>query len=269
MFPFKKQTIFSREDMHMQREGAAEGGLLCVWGAPGTGKTTLACKIAKYISEKRQNVILLLCDATAPMVPCIVSPSELEVEKSLHSIYASHNISEALVKYNMITLKRNGRISILGVLKGENEMDHATCTPEQATQLLFCLREIAPFLIVDCTSYLSGDVLSSIALRDADNVLRLVSCDLKSISYLSSQLPLFQRSGFEFDNHYKVASNVKPHHNEEQMSTALGRLAFSVPHSPEVEEQYLQGNLLSELTMKNSRAFRKEVQKITREVFNL
>ena len=44
-------------------------------------------------------------------------------------------------------------------------------------------------------------------------------------------------------------------------------MAFSLPHSPELEGQYLAGNLLSDLSMKDSRVYRKQIEKICREVF--
>ncbi len=37
---------------------------------------------------------------------------------------------------------------------------------------------------------------------------RLVSCDLKSISYLNSQLPLLLDNKFNANKQYKAASNV-------------------------------------------------------------
>ena len=33
-----------------------------MWGSPGSGKTTVAVRLAKYLADKRRNVILLLCD---------------------------------------------------------------------------------------------------------------------------------------------------------------------------------------------------------------
>ena len=102
---------------------------------------------------------------------------------------------------------------------------------------------------------------------EADSVLRLANADLKSISYLSSQLPLLRDAKWDADKQYKTASNVKPQQAGDHMSQALGTVAFTLPHSTELEGQYLAGNLLADLSMKDSRVFRKEIEKIAREVF--
>lgn len=270
MLNIMKNTIFSRDDKSEEEyEDTATSGILCVWGSPSSGKTTVAVKLAKYIASKKQNVILLMCDATAPMLPCVLPPNELEVEKSLGSILAATHVTESLVKYNMVTLRKNSYLTMVGMLKGENEYTYAPYSKIQAEELIDCLREIAPFIIIDCGSYIANDILSAVSLMDCDAVLRLVNCDLKSISYLSSQLPLLQNSGFDVEKQYKVASNIKPNHGVEQMAGALGSLAFKIPNSSEVEEQYLKGNLLDEMTMKNSRGFRDEIKKICREVFGI
>ncbi len=150
-----------------------------------------------------------------------------------------------------------------------DEFTYAPYSRVQAEELLDCLREIAPFVIVDCSSYIANDVLSAVALMDCDTAIRLVNCDLKSISYLSSQLPLLQNSGFSMEKQYKVAGNVKPNHGSNQMAGALGSLSFQIPYSEEVEEQYLSGSLLSELSLKSSRGFRNEIKKLVNEVFDL
>ena len=98
-------------------------------------------------------------------------------------------------------------------------------------------------------------------------MLRLANCDLKSISYLSSQLQLLQNSKYDMDKQYKVASNVKSNHDIDHLAGALGAVSFKLPYSEEVEEQYLAGNLLANLTLKNSREFRKGIEKIAKEVF--
>lgn len=65
----------------------------------------------------------------------------------------------------------------------------------------------------------------------------------------------------------KVASNVKPYQAADHIGKVLGDTAFVLPYSQELEEQYLAGNLLADLTLKDSRPFRKELERIIAEVF--
>lgn len=268
MINFKKNTIFSREEKEESvKEEILHGGVLAVWGSPGSGKTTTAVKLAKYLADKKKNVILLLCDMTAPMLPCICPPSALECERSLGSILSATHVNEILVKYNMVTHKKMAYLTMIGMLKGENEYTYASYSKTQAQELIESLRKIASFVIIDCGSYIANDILSAVSLLECDSVLRLSNCDLKSISYLSSQLSLLENSKWDIDKQYKVASNVKSNHDIEHMAGVLGNVPFKLPYSEELEEQFLAGNLLADLTLKNSREFRKEIEKIAKEVF--
>ena len=243
------------------------GGILAVWGSPGCGKTVTAVKIAKNLAAQKKNTVLLLCDMTAPMMPCICPPSELEVDKSLGSIFAAQHISVNLIKHNLTTLKRLPHLTMLGLRKKENEYTYAPCTKQQAEELIRGLREIVPYVVIDCSSYIANDILSAVALMEADSVLQLASCDLKSVGYLSSQLPLLGELKWDKDKQYRVASNIKPFQAADRIGQVLGSVVFRLPYSQELEEQYLAGELLADLSMKDSRAFRKEINRICEEVF--
>ena len=269
MLNFKKAGIFSRgsgqEDACEQEDQS--GGVLAVWGSPGSGKTTVAVRLAKYLADKRRNVILLLCDMTAPMLPCICPAADLECERSLGSVLAAAHVSENLVKNNLVTHKRLGYLTMLGMLKGENEYTYPPYNEVQARELIDCLREIAPYVVIDCGSYIANDILSAVALMEADSILRLANCDPKSVNYFASQLPLLDGPEWDMDKQYKVASNVKPYQAADHIGKVLGDTAFVLPYSQELEDQYLAGNLLADLTLKDSRPFRKELERIIAEVF--
>ena len=120
---FLKGSLFRRNTEPEELEPMEEsgGGILAVWGSPGCGKTVTAVKIAKHLAAQKKNTVLLLCDMTAPMMPCICPPSELEVDKSLGSIFAAQHISVNLIKHNLTTLKRLPHLTMLGLRKKENE----------------------------------------------------------------------------------------------------------------------------------------------------
>ena len=261
---FLKNSIFSRRSGEEVQEQMPENEnqMLAVWGSPGSGKTTVAVKLAARLAMQKRDVALLLCDMNTPMLPCICPPGELEEEHSLGSILAATHVSESLVRHNCITHKRFRHLTLLGMRKGENEYTYPPYERTQAEELLQCLRGIAPYIIIDCGSYIANDILSAIALMESDAVLRLVNCDLKSISYLSSQLPLLRESKWD-----KVASNVRANEASGHIEQVLGSVAFQIPHSEEVFAQVLEGNLFTELSMKDSRGFRKSIEAITKEVF--
>ena len=266
---FKKSSIFRRGAEDEPEQEPESGGILAVWGSPGSGKSITAVKLAKALADRKKNVVLLLCDMTAPMLPCVCPASELDCEQSLGGVLAVPHISDALIKNHCVTHKRMSYLTLLGMKKGESEYTYPPYTEQQAAELLDGLRALVPYVVVDCGSYIANDILSAVALMEADSVLRLANADLKSVSYLSSQLPLLRDSKWDAEKQYKVAGNVKPRQAGEQIGQALGSVAFTLTHSPELEEQYLAGNLLADLSLKDSRQFRKEIEKITREVFGI
>lgn len=263
---FRKASIFQR-DTEKPEEQNDSGGMLAVWGSPGSGKTVTAAKIAKMLSARKKNVILLLCDMAAPMLPCICPADALESNGSLAGVLAAARISENLIKHNLVTFKRNSCLAVLGLLERQNEYSTPPFTQKQVVELLDGLRQIAPYVIVDCGSYIANDILSAVALMEADSVLQLASCDLKSVGYLSSQLPLLGELKWDKDKQYRVASNIKPFQAADRIGQVLGSVVFRLPYSQELEEQYLAGELLADLSMKDSRAFRKEIDRICEEVF--
>lgn len=263
---FRKASIFQR-DTEKPEEQNDSGGMLAVWGSPGSGKTVTAAKIAKMLSARKKNVVLLLCDMAAPMLPCICPADALESNGSLAGVLAAARISENLIKHNLVTFKRNSCLAVLGLLERQNEYSTPPFTQKQVVELLDGLRQIAPYVIVDCGSYIANDILSAVALMEADSILRLANCDPKSVNYFASQLPLLDGPEWDMDKQYKVASNVKPYQAADHIGKVLGDTAFVLPYSQELEEQYLAGNLLADLALKDSRPFRKELERIIAEVF--
>ena len=62
---------------------------------------------------------------------------------------------------------------------------------------------------------------------------------------------------------------MKTNQASEHIEQVLGNVAFKIPHSDELENQALAGDLFRDLVLKDSRGFRKEIEKISKEVFGI
>lgn len=97
--------------------------------------------------------------------------------------------------------------------------------------MLVLLRHIADYVIVDCTSVLTGNVLATAALEVADDVLRVCGCDLKAISYFASYLPLIEDRKFKPEQHIRVLSNTRPYQGGMEYENSFGGVKYRLPIS--------------------------------------
>ena len=266
MLSHNNATIFHKE---AEAKRVPTGNVVAVWGSPSCGKTTVSVKLAHYLASRRQNVILLLCDMVSPPLPCLCSPADLVEEHSLGAILAAAHVSQGLIKENCTFHKKYKFLTILGMKKGENVFTYPPYSQTQAEELIRNLRTMAEHVIIDCGSYIAYDILSAVSLIEADAVLRLVNCSLKSISYLSSQLPLLQDKKWDADKQIRVVSDVRSNEAESYVEQVFGKVAFTVPHCVEAAIQVLDGSLFQDLSQKESREFKQSIEAIGKEVFGV
>ena len=88
-------------------------------------------------------------------------------------------------------------------------------------------------------------------------MLRLGSCDLKGVSYFSSQLSMLSDRKFNSDRHIKALSNVKPFEPKAEISEFFNGVSFELPHTPEITEQCLTGRLLECMKSKEGKTYEK------------
>lgn len=245
--PLRREGIFSRSNV------SGPGGLLAVWGSPGSGKTAAAVKIAVCLAERGRQVILLLCGSAAPELPCLCPAPE---PRSLGSVLAAAHVTRNLLRNHLVSSPLE-TLRLLGMRRGENARSYPPGGAAQAGELLDCLRAEADCVICDCAASLAEDALSLRALLEADRVLRLSPGGAKAASFFASQLPLLREEGRQHGRHWLVS--VGP--------GSRGKGDFSLAFPPELERQRASGSLLSPLTARSSRAFLRTVEAICREVF--
>lgn len=244
-----------------------ENQILAVWGNPSSGKTTTSIKIAKDLSEREKNVIVVFCDILCPTTVTILPYVDLE-NKSLGRLLSAPSITQADILSQCITLEKNEYLSFLGYAQGENVFTYAEYSKDRAMDLLILLRHLADYVIMDCSSNFTSDILSTVALEMADKVIRLKSANLKAISYFDSYLPLLADRRFNVEKHIKVLSNVKDSEPKGQIKEKYNGIKYELPHIEEISEQFLSGELLGDLKSKEKEEYNSSLKDLIALVFD-
>lgn len=240
--------------------------MLAVWGSPGAGKTVTAVKLANELTKAKKNVVLVLCDTVAPALPSILRAKKMP-DASLGAVLAAPSLTQELILRNCVPHDKNPYLSLLGYKAGENDFTYAEYGKSRAVDVLVLLRHVADYVIVDCTSALTGNVLSTAALEVADDVLRLCACDLKAVSYFSSYLPLIEDRKFKPEKHIKALVNTRPYQGGGEYENAFEGVRCRLPYLPGVEEQAATLRLTDGLSGKEAKAYEPVIAAIAKEVF--
>lgn len=243
--------------------------MLAVWGSSGSGKTTAAVKLARYIASFKKTIILVLCDTVAPPLPYVCPDKDLLNKQSLANILSAEYLSDELLKQNTIFHKRNNNLCIFSLLEGENSTDCGDYNYLDAQAFLQSLRDYAEFVIVDCSADFCSNPLSAAGLFEADAVLRLVNNDKKSMSFVESQMPLLKSQKWNEAKLFKAISDVEVLQEKGSVMKHSSGVDFKITHSDEVHNQFVQGNLLASLKQKSSINFSRAIAKIANDIFML
>lgn len=235
--------------------------IIAVCGNPSCGKTITSIKLARELSLKKKNVIIVFTDLLSPAIMTVLPHAKLE-NKSLGNLLSASEITQEDILSKCITLDKNQYISLLGYLQGENTFTYAEYSKERAVDLLILLRHLADYVIVDCSSLFVYDILSATALEMADKVIRLCSANLKAAAYFSSYLPLLTDKKFNLDMHIKVLSDTKDNEPKEQIKQMYRGVQYEIPHIEEIENQLLNGELFNELKLKSSKKYIKIIKEL-------
>ncbi|HPE95346.1 MAG TPA: hypothetical protein PLT66_04695 [Bacillota bacterium] len=218
---------------------------IAVWGSPNSGKTTFATKLARSIYEEYQStVIVVYSDFETPSLPVIFPNYKAENLFSVGVPLSKTEITQEDVVKQIVTVKNKMNFGFLGFKDGENKFTYPQFDEGKVRSLYAVLATLADYIVIDCTSRLANP-LARVALKEADEVIRLASPDLRCISYYTSQLPLYAEPRFRLDEHiqglnvpdedlYMPIDDAKAH---------LSDVRFTIPFSRLVKQQMLDGHL--------------------------
>ena len=239
--------------------------IIAVWGSPNSGKTTFATKLARAIYDEYQStVIVVYADMETPTLPVIFPNYKKEDLFSVGVPLSKTEITQENVISQIVTVKNKMNFGFLGFTDGENRYTYPEFDEAKVRELYSVLGTLADYIIIDCTSSLSNK-LSRVAVLQADEVIRLASPTLKSISYFASQFPMYADPVFRLERQieglnvpdedlYMPIEDAKAH---------LSEVCFTIPYSRAVKQQMLDGKLYQAV---NDKKFNDKFRAITEKV---
>ena len=162
------------------------GKLIAVCGSPNSGKTITALKLAQEIYSLCSSPVYFLSpDLNVPTMAYLFPNRKNSDLYSVGTALDKTDIYKEDVLKQTVSVKEMQNFGYLGFKLGENRYSYPRPTEDKITQLLTVLKDSADYVIVDCTCD-NDDMVSSIAKRDCDVAVLMLSPDIKCIAYYAS-----------------------------------------------------------------------------------
>ncbi len=243
------------------------GKMLAIIGSPGSGKTTVAIKLAQGLADRKKNVIVVLCDPFTPVIPTLVSAG-MSHDISLGHLLTAPGITQEDILKACIPAGRNGCIGLLGYCAGESLISYPKITHDKAVELFVSLRYLADDVIIDCATVFEADPASLVAVEVADRVLRMGTADLKGVSYFQSHAPMLSDGRYRKETHQMAVGNLKVGQDWEAVSGQYGKIDYLLPYVAELEQQGNEMALFEPLFSQEGGRYQTEVSRIVEEIFS-
>lgn len=243
--------------------------LIAVWGSPGSGKTSFMVKLAREIYNRNSSakVICVFPEVNTPVLPVIFPNKKAEDFYSLGKLMNMAEFNTNDVLSHFVLAKGIKNVVFMGYKYGENKYTYAEYTSEKANTFLDMCSYLGDYVLVDCSCDLS-DKISYYAMLKADKVFRVASPTLKSVSFMASNVPMYNDEKYNFDKHIFVLVETEQdvYMPVEDAATCLGDIKHTVPYCLDLKKQFYNGELLD--IVKNKK-YQAALNKISDEVLKV
>ena len=229
------------------------GKIITVWGSSGSGKSMFSCVLAKALTKDKKRAIIINADITTPMLPVWLPDQLIETTASIGNVLSSvEKIDTAMIASKVTMLKSYPFIGLMGYTAGENTLSYPEIKYDIIMDFISNVSKLVNYVIIDCTSYMTN-LLTPAAIETADIIVRILTPDLKGITYLKAHQPLLLDARFRYGDHISLAGMARPFHAIEEMGHLIGGWAGLLPYSKEIDRCATEGGMFKVIDFCNSR----------------
>ena len=221
--------------------------LIAVCGSPASGKTTLALKLAQetYFNSKKP-VLFISPDTNTPTLSYLL-PRRKDTELfSLGAVLDKTTITNEEILKQIVTIGSMKEFGILGLKTGENKYSFPKPSENKIREFFIACKSLAPIVFVDCSSCFD-DLISEMAMREADIITQVISPDIRSMAYYSAYEEKYNAVSDKCVKVINILDNdiflplaeVKAH---------FKNVGFILPYSQILKRQAITGTLTDKIT---------------------
>lgn len=229
--------------------------IITVWGSPGGGKTTLSLELAKHISEKtKENVVLIFTEDQASPLSYLF-PSLNKDGGSLGKIITMAGFDQEELLKTLVNHPKNKYLAFLGYRSEDSKSSYPEVVEPQVIDLFVTLGQKFKYAIVDGQSNFHNDWITQYGLRYG-NCVMVGGGDLKSIAFFNGTTAMLQDfTGFR-DNVVRVLNNPWDFDSWLLIGDKYGGVSYSFPYSMDIQMAYLEETSIKSLKQtKRNREF--------------
>lgn len=239
--------------------------IICIWGSPGSGKSTTAVALAAVLAEKKRNVAVFNGDKLVPALKMFCPSIEIDSSSSIGPLLMSGRYDDAIFSGRIVIHPHSEYISFIGMAPSDTYISYNEFERSNTVAMLNKTAALNDYVIIDGTSNPLDDMMTLAALELGDVVIRQITADNKGILYQDCARSIYREEKYRFDKHITVLGNVTEVNPVSEVMSVSGRYDYVLNHASEAADKFISGELMTGMRSMAGRAFEKQIRALAKQ----
>lgn len=239
--------------------------IICVWGSPGSGKSTTALALASVFAEKKRNVTVFNGDKLVPALKMFCPTLEINSNSSVGPLLMSGRYDDAIFAGRLVIHPKSEYISFMGMAPADTYITYNEFERSNTVAMLNKLASLNDYVIIDGTSNPLDDMMTLVGMELADVIIRQITADNKGMLYQDCARMIYREEKYRFDSHITVLGNVSEINPVSEVMSVSGKYDYVLRHAAETADKFIAGELLRDMRSISGRGFEKQIRALAKE----